>query len=88
MTGSIPINYYGQSGREMRLTIYHDSTKVFEDTSVINTAAYTISKTVAFVITVVADNTPVTVRIQSSTTARYDVGWSFMQFMKLRDYNN
>lgn len=86
LIGNISVNYYAQSGREIHIRIYKNNVSDFTDVSVINIAAYTMNKPIVYLFTAQTDNTTMELKCSSSVAdKRYDIGWSFMQFIKLRD---
>jgi hypothetical protein len=80
---SVPVNYYGQSGRDIWVYLEIGSTAIGTD-GVINTYVYTLHRTLTYIATVSA-NTIVKVTSYSTTTATYAIGTGgFLQYLRLK----
>ena len=83
-TANIPVNYLGAVGREINTKLYINNTNVNSTNGVINTYAYTISRTVIWLFNVTSDNTPLSLKIYSTTTSAYDVYSFNAQILRLK----
>lgn len=81
---TIPINFYGMSGRDIALTLFLNNNVVCQLGTIINIYAYTITRQMTKIINVTSNNSTLAMNIGSSSVSRYDVYAGSMDILKLK----
>ena len=83
ITGNVPLNHYGQSGRSLHVQLKKNGAEFFSTSSVINTSAWTVSEAVSYVAKF-AKGDLITMHLGSSAAVNWSCGNAKFQFTKLR----
>ena len=81
---NIPINYAGNSGREINTKLLLNNTLIDFTTGVCNTYVWTLARPIVKIINVTTDNSNLQLNIFSSTTSRYDIAGQSAQILRLK----
>ena len=82
-TANIPVNYYGQTGRDLVLKFYVNDSMVWANTGVINTSAWTLSASLAQLVKIKSDST-IKITIQDKSGKSYAIGAFFIYCLRLK----
>lgn len=82
ITGNVPLNHYGQSGRSLHVQLKKDGIEFFSTSAVLNTAAWTVSEGVAYVQEFKKGDV-ITVHLGSSAATNWSCGNAKFQFVKI-----
>ena len=82
ITGNVPLNHYGQSGRSLHVQLKKNNEEIFSTSSVINTSAWTVSEGVAYTHEFKKGDV-ITIHLGSSTATNWSCGIAKFQFTKI-----
>ena len=82
ITGNVPLNHYGVSGRSLHVQLKRNGTEVFSTSAVINTYAWTVSEGVAYSHEFKKDDI-ITIHLGSSAASNWSCGNAKFQFTKV-----
>ena len=82
-TANIPVNYYGQTGRELVLKLYVNNRMIWANTGVINIYAWTLSASLAQLVKI-QPNSTVKITIQDKAGKSYSVGAFSLDCLRLK----
>lgn len=78
------LNYYGQQGRELETRMYLNNVLCHYTVGVLNTFAFALTRPIVTIVDVSSDNSTLTLKTKSSTTARYDYGNAGLNILRLK----
>ena len=82
ITGNVPLNHYGQSGRSLHVFLRNNGVDFFSTSSVLNTYAWTVSEVVSYVSDFKKGDV-ITIFIGSSSNVNWSCGTAKFQFTKI-----
>jgi hypothetical protein len=82
ITGNVPLNHYGQTGRSLHVQLKLNGTEFFSTASVLNTAAWTVSEGVAYAQEFKKGDI-ITIHLGSSAATNWSCGTAKFQFTKI-----
>lgn len=82
IAGNVPLNHYGQSGRSLHVQLKKNGTEIFSTSSVLNTAAWTVSEGVSYAHEFTKGDV-ITIHLGSSAATNWSCGVAKFQFVKI-----
>lgn len=82
ITGNVPLNHYGVSGRSLHVQLKRNGAEVFSTSAVINTYAWTVSEGVAYS-QEFKQGDIITIHLGSSAASNWSCGTAKFQFTKV-----